>query len=526
VTQAPVSRRAFLGGVAATGALVACSGGSNGAGGGSPTPTAPPLPGDPFTLGVASGDPTSEAVVLWTRLAPDPLVTGGGMPEVDIPVRWEVATSDGFGDVVVDGTATAALSDGHSVHVDAQGLEPGREYWYRFMVDDHASPVGRAVTMPAAGEAPDGFVMGHVSCARWGEGYFAAYRDLAEADCDLVVCCGDYIYERDPDATDRVRDGQITAITIDDYRYLYALHRTDDDLRAAHAAAPWLAVWDDHEASNNYIGRTPDLGSESRTPQAFLERRAAAYKAWWEHMPVRFDPPTGPDLAIHHHVDVGALARIHLIDTRQYRTPLDCPDSVSSIGRRCDTSFAEGTSVLGSEQEAWLAESLSGGEDRVWDVVANQIVLHQWRFGPGDDTIWNLDQWDGYPTARARVLDDLAGSVGDVVVLTGDVHSSWVSDLKADFDRPSSERIGTEFVAPGVTSSGEELEPVALVVQRNSPHVKYAEARHRGWLRHELGPDRWTTEFRHADDHRRPDTQVRVASTWELAPGREVAGTG
>ncbi len=518
-----LSRRGFIGGAIATGALAACSGGGSTAGPTTTTLPTPRLAGYPFTLGVASGDPTDEAVVLWTRLAPDALVTGGGMPTQDVPVRWEVATDDRFAEVAAEGIAVASPDSAHTVHVDATGLEPGREYVYRFLVGADESPVGRAVTMPAPGEAPDAFVLGHVSCARWGEGHYAAYRDLAGADCDLVVCCGDYIYERGAatPAEGAVRLGQITAITLDDYRYLYALHRSDEHLRAAHEAAPWVVVWDDHEASNNYVGETPDPDSESRNPAQLLRRRAAAYRAWWEHMPVRFAPPTGPDLQIYRTVDVGALARLHLVDTRQYRTPLDCPEAVSSIGRRCDTSFDPATSVLGEAQEAWLAEALADGE-RTWDVVANQIVLHQWRFGPGDDAIFNLDQWDGYPEARTRMTDALAESAGEVVVLTGDVHSTWVADLQADFDDPSSARVGTELVAPGVTSSGEELEAIAEPVRVNSPHIRYVDAPHRGWLRHEITGDAWTAEIRHVDDHTDPASPVRTASTWVVEHGRPV----
>jgi len=507
--------------LAATGLVAACSGDDSSSS--DPTDLAVPrLSGYPFTLGVASGDPTAEAVVLWTRLAPDALTPGGGMPDQDVPVRWELATDDTFATLVGEGTAVARADAAHTVHVDATGLDAGRELFYRFLVGDDESPVGRAVTMPAAGDTPDRFTLGHASCARWGEGYYAAYRDLADAAVDLVVFCGDYVYERGPEDDEAVRPGQITALTLDDYRYLYALHRSDEHLRAAHAASPWLVIWDDHETSNNYVGDQPDPDSESRTPAELLERRAAAYRAWWEHMPVRFAPPEGPDLRIHRNLDVGALARIHLLDTRQYRTALECEDAVSSVGARCDTSFDPATTVLGAEQEAWLADGLAEG-DRVWDVIGNQIVLHQWRFGPGDDAIFNLDQWDGYPEARNRMADALAASAGEPVVLTGDVHSTWVADLKADFDRPSSARIGTELVAPGITSSGEALEPITEVVQVNSPHIRYVDAPHRGWLRHEVTADSWTAEIRHVRDHTDPDSRVRVASTWVIEPGQPVA---
>jgi alkaline phosphatase D len=521
-----ITRRAFLGGVAATGALAACSGGSGTSAG--PTTThlaAPRLSGYPFTLGVASGDPTAEAVVLWTRLAPDALTVGGGMPTQDVPVRWEVANDERFADLVLDGTAMARADAGHTVHVDAVGLDPGRDFFYRFLLGDDESPTGRAITMPAAGDVPDRFLLGQVSCAQWGDGYYAAYRDLADSGVDLVVCLGDYIYERGAGtrADGAARDGQIVAETLDDYRHLYALYRSDEDLRAAHEAAPWAVIWDDHETSNDYVGDHPDADSESRTVEEFAARRAAAYRAWWEHMPVRFDPPTGPDLTIHRGLDIGALARLHLLDTRQYRTPLECPDAVGQIGARCDTSYDPDTTFLGADQEAWVADSLSGGDDRVWDIVGNQVILHQWRFGPGRDAIFNLDQWDGYPEARSRMADALAGAAGDVVVLTGDVHSTWVADLKADYDDEGSERIGTELVTPGVSSEGSDIAVIEDVIRTNSPHVRYSEALHRGWLRHELTAQAWTAEIRHVEEFADRASPVPTSASFVIEPGQPIA---
>jgi alkaline phosphatase D len=265
------------------------------------------------------------------------------------------------------------------------------------------------------------------------------------------------------------------------------------------------------------------VDSETRRTPAFLRRRAAAYQAWWEHMPVRFDPPTGPDLGIHRSLDVGALARIHLLDTRQYRTPLRCEDAIGQIGPRCDTSFDPETTFLGVSQEDWLAESVTGGDDRAWDVVGNQVTLHQWRFGPGRDAIFNLDQWDGYPRARERLTETLAAAAGDVVVLTGDVHSTWVSDVKADFDDESSERVGTEMICPGISSEGADIAVIEDAIRVNSPHVQYSEALHRGWLRHELTEDTWATEIRHVDDANRRGTPVRTSAEFVIERGRAVA---
>ena len=296
-----LTRRAFLVGAAASGALVAAGCSSDGGGGessGATTTTAttlpvPDLPGDPFTLGVASGDPLSDRVVLWTRLAPEPLAARGGMPRgLDVPVRWEVQTLAGR-EPVADGVTVAPADHGHTVHLDVDGLDPDTAYRYRFSVGEYRTRWARTRTLPAAGTTPDEFVLAQVSCSQYDGARFAAYRDVAEHEPDLVVHLGDYIYEHPGGG---LRPGVVTAIELDDYRTQYALYRTDPNLRAAHAVAPWIITWDDHEVSNNYVGSTPDPDSESPDEAALLERRAAAYRAWWENQPVRLDPPDGPDL--------------------------------------------------------------------------------------------------------------------------------------------------------------------------------------------------------------------------------------
>ncbi len=518
-----LSRRTFLAGVAASGALVAvgCSSDGDGeaaSGAATTTTTAislpvPDLPADPFTLGVASGDPLADAVVLWTRLAPDPLAAKGGMPRVDVPVRWEVQTADGH-EPVAEGVAVAAREHGHSVHQDVTGLEPGTSFRYRFSVGDFRTGWARTRTLPAAGTTPDTFTIGQVSCAQYDAARYAAYRDLAEQEPDLVVFLGDYIYEH-PGGD--VRPGVITAITLDDYRYHYALYRTDPHLRRAHAVAPWIVIWDDHEVSNNYVSDAPDPESESPDSAALLERRAAAYQAWWENMPVRLDPPEGPDLAIFRRFDVGDLATIHALDTRQYRTSLECSPAGLGPGRRCDASTAASTTVLGQDQEAWLDEGL--GRSSTWHVLAQQVVLHQWRFAEGDDVIWNLDQWDGYPAARGRLFESLAPAQGSPVVLTGDVHSSWAAELREDFDDPSSAQVGVEFVAPGVGSDGDLLAAVEPVLREHNAHIKYSEAGHRGWVLNTVTPDDWTAEYRLVTDHTDADSSVQVAATAVAHPG-------
>ncbi len=521
---ARISRRRFLGAAAATAFLAACS--SGGSDGGEALAPPPSLSSDPFTLGVASGDPTDDGVVLWTRLAPDPLA-GGGMPDEDVDVVWELGTDEDLKQTVAQGVASAIPELGHSVHVDASGLDADRPYWYRFRVGDFETPVARTRTMPAASASPGRMRMGQVSCQRFDPVFFVAYRDLAATeDLDLVVHCGDYIYEKSSVADDAsgtsVRDDPLPeAIDLVGYRNRYALTKSDEHLLAAHAIAPWLVTWDDHEVENNYTSDSPEIGSETPGREEFLARRAAAYQAWWEHTPVRLDAPSGPDLRIYRPASFGDLARFLVLDTRQYRSPQVCGDTEAGldVGPRCPESFEPEFTALGDEQEGWVADQLAGS-DAIWNVIVQQVVMQQWRFAPGN-TIWNLDQWDGYPAARDRFFETLrASGASNPVVLSGDVHSSWVGSLAADFDDPASEILATEFVATAISSepSG-ALTAVTDVVLDNSPHIAWAETTKRGWMLHDVTRDAWRTNVRLVFDPTMEDSQVETESSWVVPAG-------
>jgi alkaline phosphatase D len=517
-----VGRRRFLGAMAVAGVAAACSDdGPTGATDGSvEAGTVADLPDDPFTLGVASGDPTASSVILWTRLALDPTVADGAMPAQRVSVEWEVATDEEFGDVVAGGTAAAVGPTAHSVHVDADGLPPDSWYWYRFSVGAWTSPVGRTRTVPEPGGPTSTASIAHVSCQRIDQGWFVALRDLADTGPDVVVHCGDYVYEQA--TAEGIRPGPAAEATdLDGYRTLHALYKQDVDLQAAHAAAPWLVTWDDHEVDDNYRAGTPDGDSTTLDPEVFLARRADAYQAWWEHMPVRLDPPDGPDLTMYRSVRYGDLAHIHLLDTRQYRTPIDC-GATNAIGARCAESLDPATTVLGADQEAWLASELAEGGPR-WNVLTQQIVLHQWRFTQGEDAVWNLDQWDGYPVARDRLLAELGAAPAAGVVLTGDVHSSWVAQLLQDFDDEGSSPVGVEFVAPGVASKlPAAAEGLAELLPANNSHIRFAESGRRGWVHHTVSHEGWTAEYRLVADADRADSPVEVAATWAVDPGGEL----
>jgi len=430
--------------------------------------TAAPLELDPFTLGVASGDPAPDSVVLWTRLAPVPLA-GGGMPPEDVAVVWEMATDVGFTDVVASGTEPAVATLAHSVHAEAVGLEPDRWYHYRFHVDGFTSPVGRTRTTPAW-PARTPLRLGAASCQNYRDGYYTAYTHLAAESCDLIAFLGDYIYEGGGSGPVRNHPGG-EANTLVGYRDRYALYKTDPELQAAHAACPWVVVWDDHEVDNNYAGAFSQDGVD---PVAFLARRAEAYQAWYEHQPVRLDPPTGPDLAIHRSLDWGSLARIHLLDTRQHRSDQACGDALK---QPCDGWDDPTRTLLGDGQEAWLLDGLHP-DGTVWDVVAQQIVFAPMPIGKSI----NMDQWDGYPAQRDRVWSALR-QCPNPLVLSGDIHLAAEVVLHDQLDDATTTRRGTELVTGSISSRFNATDPGLMkVVLESIDWWDWANAGSRGYV--------------------------------------------
>jgi alkaline phosphatase D len=533
----PISRRTFLAGSAAV-ALAACAGDDDSGSAslttdlpgpattGSPPPTTspattttstaptttttPPYPGatDPFTLGVASGDPLADSVVLWTRLLPAGEVLPG---EVD--VRVEVARDEGFADIVSTVTATAAPSEGHSLHVIADGLDADAWYFYRFAVGPFTSPVGRARTTAADTSAPTQFVLGSASCQNYEDAFYAAHADIAVAGLDVLVWLGDYIYEG---AGQPVTGGQGSVrthgtpepTTVDDYRARYALYKSDPDLQAAHAACPWLVIWDDHEVENNYAGET----SQDAVPaDEFRTRRAAAYRAWWEHMPVRLPAPDSPDYVIYRSFRHGSLVDISLLDTRQYRSDQACGDVTLSLDPPCPEWSEPDRTMLGTEQETWLFDRLGAASAR-WNVLGQQIILGNTTL---NGAVLNYDQWDGYPVARDRVLQALVDAqVPNAVVLTGDIHLAGIGNLRA----PNGELVGAEMVATSISSGG-NVDPALTGVVQGIPDIVDAELAHRGWIKHTVTPERWQAEYRIVDDAAVPTSPVSVYGTYEVLDG-------
>lgn len=466
------------------------------------------LSGDPFGLGVASGDPLADSVILWARLAPTPLSEGdrSGMPADPVDVVWEVAADDRFTRTVTRGVATAEPEFGHALHVEASGLEPATDYWYRFTVGDWTSPTGRTRTLPAPGDVAGRFTLAVANCQWIDTGRYAAYRHMTEGDFDLVLHLGDYVYEYPgPRALPAVMPQ-----TLDDWRLRYASYRSDADLRAAHARFPFVCTWDDHEVRNNYAG---DTTPDAQDPAQVRELRQAAYRAWWENLPTRMPAPEGGDLPIFQHLDVGSLARLYVLEQRQHSDPPPCRDELGpdDMGD-CPARVGEDRTRLGDAQEAWLTEA-TGSSDAVWNLVGNPVMLAGLDIGTAEEgDAFFLDLWDGYPDARLRLIETLGG-VENPVVLTGDYHAGMVLDVhRTPFD-PSSDVVCTELLAPPISS------PLFPADNRaRNPHLRQQLDEH-GYLAVELTPDRLTAEFRVVADVADPDSAVSTAATWFVEPG-------
>ena len=482
------------------------------------TTTLPPveLAADPFTVGVASGDPDATSVVLWTRLAPDPL-NGGGMPADDVPVTWEVSDSADFATVVSSGSATATADRGHSVHVVAP-LDEGTWY-YRFRVGQYTSPIGTTSPAPAVSTAISAAKFAVANCQHYAEGHYAAHRDLAEQQPDFVVWLGDYIYEdagadgADPAA--RVHLGP-EPTTLVEYRNRYGRYKSDPQLQAAHATCPWYVIWDDHEVENNYAGLSPQNAADAPT---FAERRFAAYQAWWEHQPVRLDPPTGPDqeYRIYRDVHWGDLIGLALLDGRQYRTDQACGDATLSLDPPCPETFDTSRTMLGDAQETWLYDALDNSTS-VWNVIGNQVVFADATL---NGAVLNYDQWDGYPVQRQRIVQHLAdAAVPNVVVVTGDIHLAAVGQLRAG-DRGTGTPIGVEFITTSISSNGLIPASVSGVFQ-TFPDLVDAELEHRGYSLHTVTPARWTAEYRIVADVSLADSPVTSLATYVVEAGTNI----
>ena len=490
-------------GLVALGALPACG-----------TERSVAFSSSPFTLGVASGDPSPDGVVLWSRLARSALEPVGALDE-NLGVGWEIAEDDSFRRITQSGSATATPQLGHSVHVEVTGLEPGREYFYRMTTGGQQSPVGRTKTAPAPGTSVDRFRFGIASCQQYEHGFYTALRHMADENFDLIVHLGDYIYEQSY-GNNPVRSHEGPEVeTLDQYRARYTTYRSDADLMAAHASAPWVVTTDDHEVDNDYAD---DIAQDEQPVDQFLLRRAAAYQAFYEFMPLRRSSmPVGPDMQLYRRIRFGNLLEMNVLDTRQYRSDQPCSGEPT-----CAQHIAPDQSILGEEQRNWLFTGLADTDAR-WNVLVQQVMMARLR-GINDDgeETWSMDKWDGYPAERQAMLE-LLNDVGtpNPIVLTGDIHSNWVADLHTDFDELSSPIVATEFVGTSISSGGDGADMTAGGERRlsNNPHFKFYNGQ-RGYVTAEVTPDLWTSEFRVVPVVTEPGAAIETRATFVVENGR------
>ena len=476
----------------------------------------PSFSADPFALGIASGEPTPDGVVLWTRLAPKPLEPDGGMPAEAVEVAWEIADDEAFTKGVRRGTVTATPDWAHSVHVEVAGLEPARWYFYRFACGAATSPAGRTRTAPAADRPAERLTFGIASCQNWEEGLYTAYGQMAEDDLDLILHLGDYIYEHPARDKKPRRHGPPTD-SLAGFRARHALYKTDPLLQAAHVACPWVVTWDDHEVENDYAGVFPAL--QGSTPEGLLERRAWGYRAYWEHLPLRVaNLPDGPSMKLYRGLGWGSLAEFAILDTRQYRTDQPCGNGIKAP---CGEELRVEATLTGPEQEAWLLGRIHDSGAR-WNFVAQQVMMARIDRASGPPEAYSMDQWPGYERQRRRVLEAIAARPeANGIVLAGDIHSHWANDLVIDFDGRPPRVVAAEIVGTSISSGGNgtAAPPSQAAILAENPSVRF-HSQQRGYVRVGVNPEAVRADFEVVDFVDRPGGTVSTAASFRIENGR------
>ncbi|HEX2159329.1 MAG TPA: alkaline phosphatase D family protein, partial [Actinomycetes bacterium] len=415
---------------------------------------------------------------------------------------------------VRQGRAVAEAARAHAVHVEVEGLEPGRRYWYRFRAGGHLSRLGHTWTCPDPRRPLGRLDLAVVSCQSWESGWYTAYRHLAEDDVDMVLHLGDYIYENAPrPGRARLHVGA-EATDLAGYRVRHALYKTDPDLQAAHARHPFLVTLDDHEVQNNHTGRHP---AQDGDPRAFVGRRTAAYRAAWEHLPLR-RPSRGATLPLYRRLRFGDLVELNLLDTRQYRDDYPC-DSDGRIIVTCPERTDKRRSILGATQRRWLLDGLERSPAR-WNVLAQQVMMAELDVRPGPGRAWASDAWDGYAADRSRVLRHLWDRQPvNPVVLTGDVHSYFVNDLKLSNRDPGAPVVATELVGTSISSGAGSYQAFRKHLADN-PHVRFFDNRWRGYLRSTVLRERWYADLLAMRTVERPGAPMRALARFVVEDGR------
>ncbi|WP_407442083.1 alkaline phosphatase D family protein [Rhodococcus sp. (in: high G+C Gram-positive bacteria)] len=494
-----------------------------------------------FAHGVASGDPLPDAVILWTRVTPTPDAVPGSGVGPATTVQWEIARDAEFSDAVASGSVSTTADADHTVKVDATGLAPGTDYYYRFLAGGAVSPTGRTRTAPTADAHVDRLRFGVVSCADWEGGYFASYRHLAaRGDLDAMVHLGDYLYEYAAGEFPVSTGSEVRAhrpsheiVTTADYRMRHGQYKTDPDLQRLHALVPWIVVWDDHESANDAWSG----GAENHDPATegdWAARKAASVRAYHEWMPVRREGDR-----LYRRLRFGDLAELSMLDLRTYRSEQARPVDGKTVDE-------PGRTITGKDQMAWLTAGLASSPTR-WQLVGNSVMfaplllppldvrttgaLTALLGAPSSGVPFSTDQWDGYPADRQRLLDAISGAGRrNVVFLTGDIHTSWAIDIPADpADYPGAGTVATEFVVPSVTSANiDELLGVpprtaspALeeVVRSTNRHIRFVELDSHGFGVLEVTPDAVQMEWFFLGDRTDPSTGARRAAGFRVLNG-------
>ena len=486
--------------------------------------------GQPFSLGVASGAPRPDGFVLWTRLAPDPMSTDpetpGGMSGGDVSVAYEIATDDAMVNIVRRGDAVAERKFAHSVHLDVGGFEPGRSYWYRFKSGDAVSPVGRAITLPASGRRLTRCAS--ASCPAPTTSTVISRPTAISPTKTLTLSCFLATISTTRSRTiNRSCAGTATASSVrrcPTYRNRYAQYRLDPDLQRLHARVPSLVTWDDHEVENDYADQWSQWFVE---PARFLQQRAAAYQAFYEHMPVRpiLSHPEGPVMRVYDRFTFGSLIEISMIDGRQYRSREACYGPPNKGGGHVETNAScperldPGRSMMGFAQESWLGSALAHTKAQ-WNVIAQDVLMAQYKeIQNGVEGFWT-DDWDGYPANRTRLLKRIADTrVSNPVVIGGDVHSFFANDLKLDFDDSASPVVATEFVGTSISSYALPYEVLAQTLPDN-PHVHFFESRKRGYVSVDLDRKAMQVRMRVVSDAHDPNADISTLKAFVVENGR------
>lgn len=483
-------------------------------------PVALPPGDDPFTLGVASGMPREDSVVLWTRLAPRPLAPGGGLPPAPITVRWELADDARFSRIRQRGEVLALPDHAHSLHVAVAGLPSGAVFFYRFIAGGAVSPTGRTRTAPAANANVGRLRIALASCQHYEQGAYAVHREIAARDLDFVLFVGDYIYESShPRHQVRVHEGP-APVTLDGYRARHATYKLDADLRAAHAAHPWVLTWDDHEVENDYVS---GFSAGPNKGEAFLRLRTAAYKAYFEHLPVSPSrPPQGAAMRIHDHFAWGRLADLWTLDNRQYRSRQACTDAAGGgrvIGLGCAELADAGRTVLGAAQERWLAQGLATSARR-WKLIGQASQISESAIDTPLGRRLYTDGWDGYPGARQRLMRAIADpGVRDVVCLGGDVHRHVAAQLRLRPNDTASPILASEFVCSSVTTRGVS-EAVMAWMRAGNPDMLHARSDQRGYALLDITPEAMACEFRATSHPVRAAAQLHTQARMVVQSGQ------